>query len=205
VHRSERLDAARHPAKSPPRTRVADTVLDLTDEATTFDEAFSWLSAACARRLITPGQLRAAADSRAKLRWRADIQGALEDIAGGVSSQLERQYVRAVERPHRLPTAQRQARMPHGNRSAYLDNLYVEYGLAVELDGIAAHPAWTRWQDIHRDNYFATAGILTLRYNWVDVTVRPCQVAGQIALVLGQRGWRGPLRRCGPACAAVQQ
>ena len=40
----------------------------------------------------------------------------------------------------------------HGSGNRYLDNVYEEYGVCVELDGVAAHPAEGRWRDTHRDN-----------------------------------------------------
>jgi hypothetical protein len=52
--------------------------------------------------------------------------------------------VHGVERAHGLPPARRQARRRHGSGNRYLDNLYEEYGLCVELDGNAAHPALRR-------------------------------------------------------------
>jgi very-short-patch-repair endonuclease len=73
----------------------------------------------------------------------------------------------------------------------------------VELDGRAAHPAEERWRDIHRDNLSAAVGMVTLRYNWADVTTDPCRVAGEIAAVLRRQGWTGRLRPCGPACTAT--
>lgn len=134
------------------------------------------------------------------MRWRADILAALVEISDGVFSNLERQYLRNVERPHGLPKPQRRAQMKRDARSAYLDNLYAEFGVAIELDGRAAHPVEARWQDIHRDNYFAGTGIVTLRYNWADVTRRPCEVAAEIALLLRLRGWNGTLRSCRASC-----
>jgi very-short-patch-repair endonuclease len=202
VHRSVRCLAARHPARTPPRTRTEQTVLDLIDLADDFDVAFGWLSAACGRRLVTVTQLRGAAASRPRLRWRADLLVALEEIAEGVLSNLELGYLRNVERPHRLPRPRRQVRQRQGLRTAYLDNLYDEFGLAVELDGLGSHPAEARWRDIHRDNNFASSGIITLRYNWADITARPCQVAGQIGQVLRIRGWTGTPRSCRPGCQA---
>ena len=80
---------------------------------------------------------------------------------------------------------------------------YEEFGLAVELDGLASHPAETRWQDIHRDNHFAGNGITTLRYNWADVTQRSCQVAAEVASALRRRGWAGALRPCASCRAAL--
>ena len=100
----------------------------------------------------------------------------------------------------RLPAARRQVPVTLGGRRRYLDNLYQDYLLAVELDGAAAHPVTERWRDIRRDNSLAGLGMLTLRYSWSDVTSQRCQVAAQIAGVLAQRGWPGPVRRCSPRC-----
>ena len=202
VHRSARCDSARHPARTPPRIRTEETVLDLVDLAETFDVAFGWLTTACGRRLVTVPQLREAAARRDKLRWRSDLAVALGEISEGVMSALERGYLRFVERPHRLPKPRRQAKRTQGGRRSYLDNFYEGFGLAVELDGLGAHPAEERWRDIHRDNYFAGYGILTLRYSWADIVGRPCFVAREVAQVLTDRGWTGTFRRCGPACRA---
>jgi len=57
-----------------------------------------------------------------------------------------------------------------------------------------AHPVEARWYDIHRYNYFASTGIVALRYSWADVTSRPCQAAAEIAALLRMRGWTGTLR-----------
>jgi very-short-patch-repair endonuclease len=197
VHRSGRLAESRHPVKSPPRTRVEDTVVDLVELARDLDDVFSWLSAACAGGHTTPGRLASAVACRPKLRWRADVLVGLAEVASGVHTVLERRYVQGVERAHGLPRADRQVRTRRDTRSAYLDNLYQDYGLIVELDGLAYHLVQDRWQDIHRDNYFARSDILVLRYNWADITVRPCQVAAEVAAALRKRGWPGGKRsRC---------
>jgi very-short-patch-repair endonuclease len=200
VHRSARLALARHPVRLPPRTRIEETVLDLVQASTGFDGALSWLISACARRRATPVALQAAIQARPRMRWRAALAGALEDIGNGIHSVLEYRYARAVERPHGLPAARRQARVPRGARSHYLDNLYADFGVAVELDGRAAHRAEDRWADTRRDNFFAGVGIVTLRYGWADVTERPCQVAAEVGRVLRERGRTGTVARCGPAC-----
>jgi hypothetical protein len=200
VHQSARLGLALHPARMPPRTRVEETVLDLFQASASFDEALSWPVAACARRRTTHGALILATQARPRLRWRAALLGALGEIGNGAHSVLEFRYTRGVERPHGLPAARRQARMSRGSRSQYLDNFYEEFGVAVELDGRAAHRAEDRWQDAHRDNFFAGVGIVTLRYGWADVTERPCQLAAEIGQVLRERGWTGRPSRCGPAC-----
>jgi predicted transcriptional regulator of viral defense system len=200
IHRSARIAQARHPCQAPPRTRIEETVLDLADTARTFDDALGWACAACGGRLTTPQRIAAAMSRRAKLRYRDALRLALDDIIAGTHTILEHRYLHDVERPHGLPGAERQDRVVRCGRSQYRDVLYRKYLVAVETDGQVAHPAEGRWHDLHRDNAAAAEGIITLRYNWSDVTARPCAVAAEVAAVLAQRGWPGPLRPCGPAC-----
>jgi predicted transcriptional regulator of viral defense system len=60
VHLSSRADQIRHPALAPARTRIEDTVLDLTQLATTAEAAYDWMTRALGRRLTTQARLRAA-------------------------------------------------------------------------------------------------------------------------------------------------
>lgn len=200
IHRSDRIWAARHPSRTPPRTRIEETVLDLADGADTLDNAVSWLARACGQRLTTADRLRRALDARKKMRRRNDLAAALNEVGNGVHSVLEYRYVRYAERPHGLPPGKRQAPVVIGGRRRYLDNLYRAFGVGIELDGNAAHPVEERWRDIHRDNGAAEAGIEILRYSGADVAERPCDIAAQIAAVLSRRGWEPTLRRCGRNC-----
>ena len=202
LHRSTRLDQARHPARTPPRTRIEETTLDLIQVSPSFDQALAWLASACGRRLTTPELLLGSMAARSRLRWRARVVSALTDVGDGVHSVLEWHYVRAVERSHGLPRAKRQALSRVAGRTRYLDNHYQEFGVAVELDGQATHPVEARWRDIHRDNASAEAGIVTLRYGWADVTEGSCRVAAEVARVLRIHGWTGRPRPCGPGCGA---
>jgi Transcriptional regulator, AbiEi antitoxin len=202
LHRSHRLDRSAHPAMLPPRTRIEHTVLDLAGQAAHPDTVFGWAAAACQRRLTTPTRLLATMASYPKLRWRAELTGALASIADEAHSLLERGYVR-LERAHGLPAAARQAKFSLGGRTAYLDNLYEAFLVGVELDGSAAHPADKRWRDISRDNAAAVSGLQLLRYGWTEVMHRPCAVASQLGSVLRRRGWDGAPRRCSPGCPAV--
>jgi len=200
IHRSRRLELARHPALLPPRTRIEETVLDLVQQAETFDRAFDWICRACQRRLTTAGRLASSLDMRSKARWRPELSEALTDIGDGVHSALEYRYLHHVERPHGLPHAERQVRIVRGARNYYLDNLYADYHVCVELDGRIAHPDDQRWRDSRRDNAAATKGLVTLRFNWADVTRQPCQTALQLAAALRQGGWPGSPRPCGIRC-----
>lgn len=200
LHRSVRVRQACHPTRLPPQTRVEETVVDLTQAATDAHRAMTWVIRACAGRFTTVDRLRDALAARGKIRWRAELEALLDDVAEGCHSMLELAYLRDVERRHGLPTAQRQvARVRRGGRW-YDDVRYTEYCTVVELDGQAAHPAESSGRDALRDNAGVAAGLATLRYGPRDVMARPCDLAVQVGGVLRRNGWRGSLRRCGPDC-----
>jgi hypothetical protein len=200
LHYSRRVAQARHPVRTPPQTRVEETVLDLATGATNLDEALGWMFRACGSRKTTPDRLAAAVALRDRVRWRTELGAALSLGAEGVHSLLEFRYVDRVERPHGLPVAARQCRVVRAGRRQYQDVTYQAYGVVVELDGRVAHPDELRWRDVRRDNATHVAGQITLRYGWPDVTQRPCKVAAEVGGLLAGRGWDGRLRRCGPAC-----
>jgi hypothetical protein len=188
----------------PPCTRVEDTVLDLIQAAQTFDDAYAWICRAIGRRRTTAARIRHAMDARKKMRWRRELVTALGDADDGALSLLEYRYVRRVEIPHGLPTARRQARIRQRTGHRYLDNLYEAYGICVELDGTAAHPADEQWRDKRRDNANAVKGIVTLRFGLLDLGDRRCQTAVDVASLLRQHGWSGTAGRCKrPACTVA--
>ena len=203
VHRSDAILRTRHPAMLPPCTRVEDTVLDLIQVAATFDEAYTWICRAIGRRRTTADRIRIAMDTRKKMRWRREIAIALGDAEGGALSVLEYRYIYRVERPHGLPAARRQAMIRQGSGSRYLDNLYEEYGVCVELDGTAAHPADEQWRDKRRDNANTVSGIVTLRFGLLDLGERRCETAAAVAALLRRRGWTATPCACRRGCKGV--
>jgi hypothetical protein len=203
IHRSDSILRTRHPAMLPPCTRVEDTVLDLIQVARTFDDAYAWICRAIGRRRTTADRIAVAMAARKKMRWRREIALALGDAEVGVLSVLEYRYVHRVERPHGLPAARRQAliRQRFGNK--YLDNLYEEYGVCVELDGTAAHPADEQWRDKRRDNVNTVSGLVTLRFGLLDLGEHRCETAAAVATLLRRHGWTGPTRPCAPGCVTA--
>jgi hypothetical protein len=109
------------------------------------------------------------------------------------STDALRWYLRGVERRHKFPVAARQARMTAGGGSIYLDNLYEEYLVCVELDGAAAHPAGEQWSDKRRDRRnLAVEKIVTMRFGYPDLCTQEarCRTAGEVAGVLRDSGPR---------------
>lgn len=197
IHRSDLSRPQRLPPWQLPRTRVEDTVLDLVAAAATFDEAYSWISRALSRELTTAEVLRDALAPRKRVRWRVWVTEAIADANAGIHFPLERRYAHDVERAHGLPAAQRQARRTIGGKAHYKDNLYEDYGVCVELDGITYHPPERARRDKHRDNVnLAADDVRTYRFTLVDVTERACDSAVMVAASLRRNGWQGTPRPC---------
>jgi hypothetical protein len=201
IHRSLRAAVAVLEQSNPPRTRVEETVLDLTQTAATFDDVCGWVTRAFARELTDELRLRAAMRQRPKLRWRAELHELIVAAASGDHSVLEFRYERDVERAHGLPEPIRQAPFAGANGlRGRRDRLYQAYGVVVELDGRVAHAVEDQWRDKDRDNAAAADRQQTLRYGWEHVRWHPCATALQVATVLKVRGWPGWPRPCSLGC-----
>jgi very-short-patch-repair endonuclease len=202
LHFSARLAEARHPARIPPQTKLEETVLDLADLERTAQDAVAWPIRACQRRLTTPDRIIAALDERSRARWRRDVADAIPDIRAGAQSPLELRYVRDVERRHGLPRGERQVRVTRGVTRQYIDVLYPDHGVVVELDGVLAHSADGSTRDMRRDNANTLDGYQTLRYGWTPVAYHACTTALEVFSLLRRNGLTAPFRPCGMTCAA---
>jgi len=187
----------------PPHTLVEDTIIDLVYAASDRDDVVAYVTGAFARNLTSEERLRKAIAARKKLRWRADLDEIMPKAAGGTHSVLEYRYDRDVEQAHGLPAASKQVPFtkPDGRRGRR-DRYYEKYGLIVEVDGKRYHPEERRRLDRDRDNDAAATGGSTLRYDWDDVTRKPCASAAQVYAALTRRGYTGRFRHCSPTCGA---
>jgi len=206
IHRSGRAVQSVQGHAYPPRTRIEETVLDLTQTAKTFDDVCGWVTRAFARELTDETRLCEAMGARTKLRWRADLHELIVAADGGDHSVLEFRYHRDVERAHGLPEPCRQVPFSGpGGRRGRRDRVYEPYAVVVELDGRLAHPAENLWRDKTRDNAAAVDGQRTLRYGWEQVKWEACATAVEVAKVLRRHGWDGRPRPCSPGCPVQQR
>lgn len=188
---------------SPPRLSVEHAVLDLASGLDAYP-AIGLLADLCQTRRTTAPRIVAALGSRRRIRGRAWLESVLTDIADGTCSVLEHGYLTRVERPHGLPTGERQTSATDGRRPVYRDVTYRDYGLDVELDGRLFHDsAGQRDSDLERDLVAAQADRRTVRLGWGQVFDRGCRTAGRVHALLRLGGWDGRLRTCGPDCAAA--
>ena len=127
VRTSWRIAEATQPGREPPRTSVEETVLDLVELASTFDDACGWITRACARWLTTEERLRDALAARKKMRWRPELDDVLAAAGEGIHSVLEYRYLHDVERVHGLPRSSHQVRVVIDGKAVYRDAYYDEY------------------------------------------------------------------------------
>jgi very-short-patch-repair endonuclease len=204
IHMSSHKPMLWSPPGIPPYSIAEETVIDLIQVTADKDDVIALVTSGFNRKLLTESHLRTVAQTREKLRWRAELDEIIPLAAGGAHSPLEYRHDRDVQRAHGLPEPVKQAkfRKPDGT-NGYRDRYYPQYGgLVIELDGKRFHSDEQRGQDRERDNQAAVSGA-TLRYGWSDVTRRACETARQEAEALRHRGWTGTLRPCSPDCRAV--
>lgn len=201
VHRTRGLRDLRFPAGELPRTWIEDTVLDLANDASSYDDVCGLVTAAFGRRLTSAITMRTVLSERRFHRWRSDISELITAAEGGAHSVLEFRYDRDVEQAHGLPLSRHQVpfRKKDGSKG-FRDRVYEDFNVIVELDGNQAHSADRRWEDKERDNDAAEGTQQSLRYGWRHVRRNPCQTAMQVAQVLRGHGWQGQPSPCSKTC-----
>lgn len=200
TRRDQRWEFLRSPRLGrgePPRTRPAQTLLDLAASMSA-DELTTLVAEATAFHRLDPEEVRRLVAARPRLPGRQLLLETLDVVAAGAMSPLETRYLRDVERAHGLPTPLRQA-SPTGQYRT--DAWYPDYGVIIELDGSAYHRGVARTTDLERDSLHLANGIVTLRVTWRMVTTTPCALAATVAQILTRQGWRGTPKSCQRGCA----
>jgi hypothetical protein len=144
-------------------------------------------------RLTTPARLREhLAVLPHNMRHRRVIEEVLDDVGSGAYSFIKVHYLRAVERPHGLPSGSRQRRVSAGRRIWFRDVEYLGLCLVVEPDGRLGHETFDeRSRDMTRDNHAAADRRRTLRAGYRHAMSEACETALLVSQILRQQGWRG--------------
>jgi Transcriptional regulator, AbiEi antitoxin len=196
LHRIANFESKALVNASPPRLRIEEALIDVAAGSVDDFNAIAVLANGVQSRRTTPERILMALQRRSRVARRAFLMGVLQDICAGSNSALEHAFLQRVERPHGLPRPDRQHRPDTHN--VYRDLDYVDFGLVIELDGRLFHDhARGRDADLHRDLLAkAHDGRDTVRLGWGQAVHRPCATAAAIGVLLGQRGWKGSIRRC---------
>ena len=173
-----------HPARLPPRTRLARSLLDAAAWSGSDNRARAMLAAGVQQRLVRADQLMGALQRFPTLRRHALIAATLTDIAGGAQALSELDFARLTRR-FGLPAPDRQVMRRDGNgRSRWLDAYWDEARVAVEVDGLWHMDAVAWWDDMRRGNDLTISGLRVLRFPAFVVRDEPGFVAAQIRSAL---------------------
>lgn len=147
------------------------------------------LAAGTQQRLVRVGDLAAVVARNPRLHRRQLITTTLHDIAGGSQALSELDFTKLVIRGFGLPEPNRQSpRRDSNGRRRYLDVVWDEWKLAVEIDGATHLDALQYWDDMERDNELTLNGYRTLRFPAFVVRARPDYVAAKIRQALRKNG-----------------
>ena len=191
VHYSRNLSSADiHPARRPPQTRMARSLVDAAAWMGTDRGAQAVLAAGVQQRVVRVTDLIAEVDRNQRVRRRQLMRTTLADIAGGAHALSELDFTRLVIRQYNLPEPDRQvARRDSKGSRRWLDVVWEQARLIVEIDGAAHIDVIQYWDDMDRDNGLTLQQYQTLRYpSWV-IRYHPEYVAAQIRDALREAGY----------------
>jgi hypothetical protein len=179
-----------HPLREPPRTRIERSLVDAASWAPNDRLAMAVLAAGVQQGLTLPQKLRAVLDQdQTRFRHRLLVV-TLGDIEGGAHALSELDFTRKVVKAFGLPAPERQsARRDSQGRRRYIDVLWEEWKVAVEIDG--AQHFWDplqRWDDTQRDVDLQLDGYEVLRFPAWMVRHSPEIVARKIQASLRKAG-----------------
>lgn len=177
VHNSRRFTPRDiQAAATPPRTRIARSVIDAAAWSSNVRRACAIVCAAVQQRLTTPERLARELRKAGAVRHVAVLRALLDDIAGGGHTLAEIELAPLARRAG-LPPPRRQAlrREPNG-KARYVDaefDLPDGTVLAVEIDGAVHLEPLTWWYDMGRHNELTIAGSPTLRFPSMAIRLTP--------------------------------
>jgi hypothetical protein len=190
VHYSRHLAPADiHPARQPPQTRIARSLVDAAAWMGTDRGAQAVLAAGVQQRLVRVSDLGAELEHNERLYRRKIIRHTLGDIAGGAHALSELDFIRLVVRQFKLPEPDRQVpRRDERGRRRWLDAVWEKARLVAEIDGAGHIDALTYWDDMDRGNGLQLGHYRVLRYPAWVVRYQPDYVATQIRQALREAG-----------------
>jgi hypothetical protein len=143
-------------------------------------------------RRTTVARLIAELQSVPKLRGRAELGRLLALIGSGCHSELELWgYDRIFSHPD-LPPSDAQVKINLDGRIVYLDRLFREERVNVELDGAKWHrSAADRERDLRRDSRLMARGLLVVRFTHARLMAEPDDVRRDLRGILSRRRDRG--------------
>jgi hypothetical protein len=189
VHRARKLDPADTTQKDRiPVTTVARTLVDLTDLLPS-DRILRAMREAEYLKLLDLDTLIAAVQRANGRKQLTKLTKAIERHTPGqiVRDELEHLFLELVHAVG-LPAPETNVKIRTRRRTYTVDCLWRDQGVAVELDGRAAHMRAAAFEeDRARDAALTAVGLRLLRFTWRRLTEEPEDVLAELEATLSGR------------------
>ncbi|WP_341718610.1 DUF559 domain-containing protein [Micromonospora sp. FIMYZ51] len=174
----------------PRRTMPARSIVDAAQWAASDHEACAIIAAGFQQRLVGGDGVQRVLDRLPRARRRSLIRRTATDAAGGAHSLPELDFLALLRRAG-LPEPTRQAvRRDAAGRRRYLDALFEQWRVHVEIDGGQHLDPATAWADMRRQNDLWQSGDRVLRFPAWAIRHAPTEVISQLRSALSAAGWR---------------
>ena len=178
------------PQHSPPCTAPGRSVVDAAQWAVSDREACTVIAMAFQQARVSLAEILDVLRRMPNARRGGLIARVATDAAGGAHSLAELDFL-ALSRRAGFPEPKLQAmRRDASGRRRYLDVLYEEYGVHVEIDGAQHADVRQAWADMKRQNDVWIAGDRVLRFPGWLIREDPREVTTQVRAALLAAGWR---------------
>ncbi|MFI7577438.1 DUF559 domain-containing protein [Micromonospora sp. NPDC049497] len=179
------------PVGQPRRTMPARSLVDAAQWAVTDEEARAVIAAGFQQRLIGGDDVDRVLERLPRARRRRLIAQTAADAAGGAHSLAELDFLGLVRRAG-LPEPSRQVvRRDAAGRRRYVDVLFEEWHVHVEIDGGHHMDPAAAWADMGRQNDLWIEGDRVLRFPAWAVRNQPEKVICQLRAALRAANWPG--------------
>jgi very-short-patch-repair endonuclease len=177
---------------SPPSTTPGRSVVDAVQWARSDNEARLIIASSFQQRLVRLDDIDRVAGRMLYAKRRSLLIRTAWDCADGSESLGELDLLNLCRRAGLpLPSRQVQRRDRFG-RKRYLDAVFEEWMVAIEVDGAQHGLVQQTWDDSSRQNELELAGYTVLRYPAFVVRDYPEHVAAELRQALTQAGWVAP-------------
>lgn len=172
------------------RTRPAVAAVHAALWARTDREATYVLVLAVQQRVTTAAAVHDVVETVLRSPRRRLLRAVVADLGGGVRAMGELDVARDFRRAG-LPEADRQVVRVRADGRVYLDVVFDEYGVRLELDGVGHDEPAQRVRDVVRDLGSAAAGEPVVRIPMAAYRLDRHRILRAVAALLRARGWSG--------------
>lgn len=173
----------------PPRAMIEWAALRAASWARSDRAATTIIAMVVQQRLTTGERLSGTLAGAPAMHRIGLVRQVVADVRGGAQALSEIDFARLC-RTHGIPEPDRQAVRPGPRGRIYLDALWADYDVIVEIDGFQHASGLAALDDALRDNLAAIGGMRTLRIPALGLRAAPDAFLGQVATALRNRGWR---------------